>query len=524
MAGNHGKIRGGESLVLQAIGLKQVRPPVLVIAPVAVLTLISASVLLVLLRQTAPNIGPAWATVAAGGAAYAIAVVLLIRFGLANIGQLEDLGLTDSLASMPNRRALHIDYVRFAEGEEKALALIDLDGFKSVNDQYGHFVGDRLIKECAKLLGEVCGGEARSYRLGGDEFAILVGGPIAGNILEGICHTLIARLAQSLLIDERKLTVGASIGLSRSTGRDGLSSSELLRRSDMAMYASKEGGKNRCTWFSEDFDRSRDQTQQVEEDLREALKRAEFTLAYQPLVDARSDEIVAVEALLRWKQADGTMISPAVFIPVAEKCGLIYPIGLWVLRTACREALDWDGIKLSINVSPAQLRNPEFPIELGHILEETNFPPSRLELEVTETYLVTDPVVANRNLNVIRQFGVGIALDDFGTGYASIGFLRNFRFEKLKLDRTMVVDAGLDSGSLAMFTSSIAVARAMDMEVTAEGVETEAQADLVRAAGCDQIQGWYYFKAIPAQEIKEQLDGRRKRVRNTNGHVGKAHR
>src|SRR5688572_2043628 len=477
-----------------------------------------------LLGQADTDIGPAWAIVVTGGIAYALAVILLVRFGLSSIGQLEDLGLTDSLASMPNRRALHIDYTRYAEGEEKALALIDLDGFKTVNDQYGHFVGDRLIKECAKLLGEVCGSEARSYRLGGDEFAILVAGPIAGNILEGICHTLIARLGESLLIDDRKLTVGASIGLSRSSGRDGLSSSELLRRSDMAMYASKEGGKNRCTWFTDDFDRNRDVAQQVEEDLRDALKRGEFRLAYQPLVDARSDEIVAVEALIRWKQADGSMISPAVFIPVAEKCGLIYPIGLWVLRTACREALDWDGIKLSINVSPAQLRNPEFPIELGHILEETGFPASRLELEVTETYLVSDPVVANRNLDVIRKFGVGIALDDFGTGYASIGFLRNFRFEKLKLDRTMIVEAGQDHGSLAMMASSIAVARAMDMEVTAEGVETEAQADMVRTAGCDHIQGWYFYKAITAPEIRAHLDELRnrnfkKRIGNPHGHV-----
>jgi len=513
--------------VLQAMSLNQVRPPVLVFAPVAVLTLISASIMGLLLQQTGPDFGPAWAIITTGGLTYLVAVVLLVRFGLASIGQLEDLGLTDSLAAMPNRRALHIDYQRAPEGQEKALALLDLDGFKSINDQYGHFVGDRLIKECARLLGEVCGDEARSYRLGGDEFAIFVSGPIAGNILEGICHTLIARLGQSLLIDDRKVTVGASIGLSRSSGKDGLSSSELLRRSDMAMYASKEGGKNRCTWFTEDFDKNRDQTHQVEEELREAIKRQEFRLAYQPLVAAHTGEIVAVEALLRWQQRDGTMVSPGVFIPIAEKCGLIYPIGLWVLRTACREAIDWDGIKLSINVSPAQLRNPEFPIELGHILEESGFPPSRLELEVTETYLVTDPVVANRNLDVIRKFGVGIALDDFGTGYASIGFLRNFRFEKLKLDRTMVVDAGLDNGSLAMMASSIAVARAMDMEVTAEGVETEAQADLVRTAGCDHIQGWYYYKAITAAEIRSHLDENRmrreagsKRIGGNHGHVG----
>jgi len=505
--------------------MKQVSPAVLVIAPVAVLTLISATILATLLNRAEPGVESAGMILLAGGSAYAVAVAVLVKFGLKSIGKLENLGLTDSLAAMPNRRALHLDYAKAAPSAEKALALLDLDGFKSVNDQYGHFVGDRLIKECARLLAEVCGTEARAYRLGGDEFAIFVVGPIAGNILEGICHTILARLAEPIVIDDRKVTIGASIGLSRSGRRDELSSSELLRRSDMAMYVSKEGGKNRCTWFSDDFDKNRDIAQQVECDLREALRLQEFRLAYQPLVDAQTGDIVAVEALLRWQRSDGSMISPGVFVPIAEKCGLIYPIGLWVLRRACRDALAWDGIKLSINVSPAQLRNPEFPIELGHILEETGFPPARLELEVTETYLVTDPVVANRNLDVIRKFGVGIALDDFGTGYASIGFLRNFRFEKLKLDRTMIVDAGVDNGSLAMMASSIAVARAMDMSVTAEGVETEAQADMVRTAGCDQIQGWYYYKAISAQEIRSHLDELRQRNigRNTEERIGERH-
>jgi len=506
--------------LLQAIGLKQVRPPVLVIAPVAVLTLIAAAVLALLLGQAAPNWSSAGTTLAAGGLAYALAAVLLIRFGLANIGKLEDLSLTDTLASMPNRRALHLDYARHGEDQEKALALIDLDGFKTINDQYGHFVGDRLIKECGKLLQEICGSEARAYRLGGDEFAVLVIGPIAGNIVEGICHTLLARLAKSLVIDQRKLTVGASIGLSRSTALDNLSSSELLRRSDMSMYASKESGKNRCTWFTREFDHNRDVALQVEQEMREALRNREFGLAYQPLVDARSGEIVAVEALLRWEHADGSTANPASVVPIAEKCGLIYPIGLWVLRTACAEALEWDGIKLSINVSPVQLRNPEFPIDLGHILEDTGFPASRLELEVTETYLVADPVVANRNLDMIRKFGVGIALDDFGTGYASVGFLRNFRFEKLKIDRSMVMEAANDSGSLALMASSIAAARAMNMEVTAEGVETQAQADLVRAAGCDHIQGWYYYKALTAAEIRARLNESRACGEEAHGHVG----
>ncbi len=286
--------------MLQAIGLKQVRPAVLVIAPVAVLTLISATILAMLLGRWGSDAMSARSILVSGGLAYTTAVILLLRFGLSNIGKLEDLGLTDSLAAMPNRRALHIDYARAAPGAEKALALLDLDGFKSVNDQYGHFVGDRLIKECARILAEVCGSEARAYRLGGDEFAILVVGPIASNILEGICHTLLGRLAQPILIDERKVQIGASVGLSRSSRRDELSSSELLRRADMAMYVSKEGGKNRCTWFSDDFDRNRDVTWQVEADLREAIRLQEFRIAYQPLVSAQTGDIVAVEALLRW--------------------------------------------------------------------------------------------------------------------------------------------------------------------------------------------------------------------------------
>jgi EAL domain-containing protein (putative c-di-GMP-specific phosphodiesterase class I) len=271
------------------------------------------------------------------------------------------------------------------------------------------------------------------------------------------------------------------------------------------MYASKTSGKMRCTWFSDEFDRKRDAARKIEGELRKALERGEFRLKYQPLVDAQTCQIVAVEALLRWERADGVPIGPDVFIPIAEESGLIDPIGLWVLREACREAMKWTQIKLSINVSAAQLRNPEFPVQFGQILEETGFPPSRLELEVTETYLVLDPVVAGRALEVIKQFGVGVVLDDFGTGYASIGFLRKFRFEKLKIDRSLIVDAALDDGSHAMMVSSIAVARAMDMDVTAEGVETQAQADLVRIAGCDQIQGWLYFRPISAEEITEQL-------------------
>ncbi|MFY8048610.1 MAG: putative bifunctional diguanylate cyclase/phosphodiesterase, partial [Erythrobacter sp.] len=272
------------------------------------------------------------------------------------------------------------------------------------------------------------------------------------------------------------------------------------------MYMSKRGGKMRCTWFNESFDRRRERVREIEDEIRKGMAAGEFRLAYQPLVDAEDGRIVAVEALLRWDRGDRNPLGPNVFIPVAEDSGLINPLGQWVLRQAVSDARRWGDIALSVNLSAAQLRNPEFPIKLGEVLEETGFPPHRLELEVTETCLVLDPVVAERTLDVIRSFGVRIALDDFGTGYASIGFLRRFRFEKLKLDRSLIELAGGDDGSRAMMLSSIALARALNMGVTAEGVETEEQAELVRLAGCDQIQGWLYYRALPAAEIDRLIE------------------
>ncbi|WP_240504489.1 putative bifunctional diguanylate cyclase/phosphodiesterase [Tsuneonella mangrovi] len=485
---------------------EQVRTKALVIAPVVVLSLLFTGLVAGILIKTDAVTRVSHGELLAAAMVYALAVYVVLRVGHAAVQSLEKIGLTDSLAGVPNRRALHIDAARpHAQSREMALALIDLDGFKMVNDHYGHSVGDRVIKECGRILAELCGKEATSYRLGGDEFAVMVRGPIAKNILESICRNLLNQLASPIMIDDRTIILGASIGLSHSTGSDGLSSSELLRRADVAMYVSKTSGKMRCTWFSAEFDCRREEARQIESDLRKALDADQFRVKYQPLVDAKSGEIVVVEALLRWERPDGIPIGPDVFIPIAEESGLIGAIGLWVLRQACIDALAWEGIKLSVNVSAAQLRDPDFPFQLGMILEETGFPANRLELEVTETYLVVDPSVAARSFDMIKQFGVGVVLDDFGTGYASIGFLRKFQFGKLKLDRSLIVEAATDESSRAMVVSSIAVARAMNMDVTAEGVETEAQLELVRVAGCDQIQGWYFYKAIDAAEVTEQL-------------------
>ncbi len=479
----------------------------MVLGPAAILSVIFV-VTLATSYYVADHTGSAPQGIALGGVCFAVALALLVRSSLRQLSRLERLGLTDALTGLPNRHALHDDFNRLSRGEEEmALALIDLDGFMLVNEHYGHIIGDRVIRETGGIFREICGEEALIYRLGGDEFALVKAGPLAATLLEGLCRRIVERMTRPVKIDERRLTLGASIGLARRAAGEDLGSSELLRRGDVAMYSSKRGGKARCTWYSPEFDRSREVMRELDDELRQALADEQFCLHYQPLVDCTTREIVAVESLIRWERPDGKKIGPNVFIPVAEESGLINPLGLWVLRRACRDAMAWDKIKLSVNISAAQLRNPEFPVQLGHILEETGFDPERLELEITETCLVLDPVVAERSLAVVRGFGVAVALDDFGTGYASFGFLRQFRFEKLKLDRSLVVEAGEDEGSRAMMLSSITVARAMNMGVTAEGVETEEQAEMVRAAGCDQIQGWLYFKAMPASEIAQHLVG-----------------
>jgi EAL domain-containing protein (putative c-di-GMP-specific phosphodiesterase class I) len=240
--------------------------------------------------------------------------------------------------------------------------------------------------------------------------------------------------------------------------------------------------------------------------MRKALDEGQFQLFYQPLVGARCNRIVALEALLRWNDPDGEAVGPDLFIPIAEETGLIDRIGLFVLERACQEAAAWPDLQLAVNVSAAQLRNPDFPLHLAEILQKTGFPARRLELEITETYVVLQPEIANRVLSQIQRLGVKIALDDFGTGYASIGFLRQFNFDTLKIDRSLVVDAISDDGARAMVHASIVVARALGMAVVAEGIENEAQAHFMRVAGCDTLQGWLYAPAVAAGEVYDLVN------------------
>ncbi len=440
-----------------------------------------------------------------GVALFLIAAMFLLRQGLHVLGELNRSAMTDSLSQLPNRRALHRDIeIQLHQDEPLALAFLDLDGFKAVNDNYGHYTGDQLINRCAETLAKIFNENATVYRLGGDEFAIMISGRNAEEQAETFCIELLNQLAQPFQIDARKISIGASIGLAMS--KDGsMQSTELLRQADVAMYAAKSAGKMRLEWFDHSLDDQKTHRNKIELALRRALQQDQFHVEYQPVVDAEGQYVVSLEALLRWTRSDGTMVSPAEFIPIAEESGLINSIGQWVLERACSDALHWDSVQLAVNISAAQLRNPEFPAQLAKTLASTGFPASRLELEVTETYLVVDPVLASRTLEGIRKLGVKIALDDFGTGYASIGFLRKFQFDKLKIDRSLVVEAATNPASRTLLRASVAIARALDMKVTAEGVENQTQANLARIAGCNQLQGWLYFKAMRAHIIDEHL-------------------
>ncbi len=436
-----------------------------------------------------------------------VAIFILARFGQRSVQELNRAALIDPLSQLPNRRALReavIDALR--KKSQVTLAFLDLDGFKGVNDNYGHAVGDQLIQQCAFFGTEIAKmhGCELVARLGGDEFAIMAKGPDADAQLDAAVKSTLARFSEPFRLGDRAIQIGVSIGLATTLG-GATTTSELMRQADIAMYASKRFGKMRKTWFSAELDQMQAEAHDIETGIREALDNEDFAVHYQPLIDARTGAVSSVEALLRWEDPTKGNLSPAVFIPVAEETGLINRLGIYVLRKACMDAIAWPDIQLSVNVSAAQLRNPDFPKLLEDVLNETGFPAKRLEIEITETYIVLDPETAQIVLTQIQALGVSVALDDFGTGFASIGFLRQFNFDKLKIDRSLVTDSVRNEGSRAMLHASISVARAMGMAVVAEGIENEGQAVFMRSAGCDQLQGWHFSRAIAASEIDDVI-------------------
>jgi diguanylate cyclase (GGDEF)-like protein len=412
----------------------------------------------------------------------------------------------DALTDLPNRVLMrgHLErrVAELAQGNPFAILYIDVDEFKGVNDSLGHEVGDELLRQVANRLRACVSGNDLVARLGGDEFAIIKAGTSDEAELTALAEEILNTLRIPVDCKGQEIATDASIGIAIAPDH-GDNLDDLLKRADLAMYAAKSEGRGTFRIFVPEYDAKASQRRELELDLRHALARGEFEVHYQPLVDLAANVVTGCEALLRWSHPVRGMVSPVDFIPVAEDTGLISEIGEWVLRQACTEAASWPGdIHIAVNVSPVQFRSKTLALKVAAALAESGLAPGRLELEITETVLIRDDEEALTILQQLRELGVRIALDDFGTGYSSLSYLHRFPFDKIKIDRSFISDIGEPEDSSPIVQAVVHMAAARHMATTAEGVETEAQRDVLRKLGCSQMQGWLFSPAVPAAKLK----------------------
>jgi diguanylate cyclase (GGDEF)-like protein/PAS domain S-box-containing protein len=414
----------------------------------------------------------------------------------------------DGLTNLPNREYFQErlrQSLDQAGGKRVAVLCIDLDLFKTVNDSFGHPVGDRLLKQVAERLATAIRGANLAARLGGDEFAVILAADVSPNEASACASLLIEMLSAPYDIDGRELVIGASVGIALSPG-DGATSEELMRNADMALYRAKSDGGGVHHFFEKEMDLQAQRRRDMELDLRRAFANGEFELHYQPLVSIASDRISGFESLLRWRHPDKGMISPAEFVPVAEDIGLITQLGEWVLREACSEAVKWPrDIKVAVNLSPAQFRSRNLVQVVISALAQSGLSPKRLELEITESIFLAETDANLATLHQLRELGVGISMDDFGTGYSSLSYLRSFPFDKIKIDRSFVKDLAQRPDCVAIVRAISGLGRSLNITTTAEGVETKDQLDWLRAEGCNEVQGFLFSAARPAGEIAQLL-------------------
>lgn len=427
--------------------------------------------------------------------------------------QIRHLAHYDVLTGLPNRYLLNDrieQAISQAHREQHSLGLmfLDLDRFKNVNDSLGHQVGDRMLMEVAKRLKGLVREEDTVSRLGGDEFIILLLGVDA----EGSAHVaskIIRSMAEPFMIGGNELTITPSIGIAMYP-EDGQGIETLLQCADSAMYKAKDTGRNNYRFFTVEMHSHIRRTLQLENALRRALERNELTLHYQAQLDISSGDIVGVEALLRWQHPELGMVSPTDFIPIAEDSGLILPIGEWVLRTAVQQNRAWQkaglgDFAMAVNISAVQFRQASLAQMVGQILREFGLAPGWLELELTESMTMEDPLTAIGIMDRLHEQGVRLSIDDFGTGYSSLSYLKRFRINKLKIDQSFVQDLISDTDDEAIVEAVISLAGSLQLRTIAEGVETAEQFEFLRSKGCDEIQGYYFSKPLPAQEVEALL-------------------
>lgn len=439
-------------------------------------------------------------------AAFVTAIVILRQGSLsvaalhASQAKTQHLANHDSLTELPNRRVLlgHLAEAILAK-RPFVLLYMDLDGFKGVNDLYGHGAGDALLREVAHRLDAATPTECLIARTGGDEFAILYEQSMDDRGA-ALAEAVIAAFQTTIPIAGVNILIGISIGVVVSSREQPIDVDELMRRADVAMYNAKARGKNRWSAFSPEMDEEHVVRKRLEDDLRTAVANNQIEVAYQPIILAETGAIVSIEALARWTHPVEGPIAPDVFIPLAEMTGLIRTLGSQVLRRACIDTEPF-GIDLAVNLSPAQFWDAQLADQIRAILEETGFPAERLELEITESYLLDRPVAATAIMDELRSLGVRLALDDFGTGFASIGYLQTFKFDRLKIDKLFVAGASASATGREMLVAIVTMAKALGLKITAEGVETADHAAYARLAGCHWLQGWLFGRPMSVAQL-----------------------
>ncbi len=432
--------------------------------------------------------------------------------------QLERLAHYDPLTGLPNRILVQshlngaIERAR-RQGLQVAVLFIDLDGFKRVNDSLGHSVGDELLLQIAKRLRVRIRAEDMLARLGGDEFLLVLEGIQHADDAAQVAQDLIDLLQQPFQFDSHELFVGASIGISLFPN-DGQEVAELIRCADVAMYLSKESGRNTYNFHTEELTRAAENRQALESRLHRAIGTNEFELHYQPQLSVFSGHCVGLEALVRWRPENGTPVSPAVFIPLLEETGLIVALGEWVLREACRQAVQWEAEGLlpgpiSVNLSPRQFLHQDVVDMVQRALADTGLPGELLELEITEGALMSQSVATQERLSELKALGVLLAVDDFGTGYSSLAYLSRFPIDKLKIDKSFIDGLAQDERADKIASTIIAMGRSLNLRVVAEGVETAIQLERLRELDCDAVQGYFYSRPLPVPAAAAWLEALR---------------
>ena len=426
--------------------------------------------------------------------------------------RLTHLANVDVLSGLPNRgrvRQLLGEALRAATvgNVPCAILFLDLDGFKPVNDTFGHPKGDAVLRAVAKRLVDEVGPDGHVGRMGGDEFAIVVTDAQSRAKVERMSDRIIKSVAEPYMIDQTEIRIGVSIGGAFGP-IDGATVDDLILKADLALYQAKDAGKGVARYFSHELQSEQDDRVRLETDIRQALASKQFHLNFQPLVSAKTQKLIGFEALIRWNHPQRGNVPPNVFIPVAEEAGLMPALGAWVVDEACRAAASWpEPITVALNISPKQISMPALPNIVSEALARYKVPGNRIELEVTEGVFLGDNGQTLDTLKRLRQLGVGIALDDFGTGYSSIGYLNKAVFHKLKIDGSFVREAGTRPENVAIIQSIVQLAKSFRMSVTAEGVETAEDFERMRDLGCDIIQGYLFGRPLSYERASHMVTG-----------------